>query len=386
MTTANICSVVALGSDDLSVSIWQTKSARPLIVAKDVFERPVMDLSWSVVMFSSRSLLLCALLRSLDGLTLYACSSDGTIGIFDFDESELEGIAPLSVQAEYLRLFNFVPPPITQTYLPQPRPVIYDAPTIQARTPHPPPHANPIPFSNQPSSQGQEVSKGKKRRIKPVFVSHLSSAPGINGVPTASSHPSVNGALIQPFHSSSPAPQPFGIPQRSDVGPSSMDVVTSIPNNYGVSTRNDRANEYVDRFVPTINQFAPPVQYPGESSYVPSTSSRFIETNYGNDDVDTADMWDSIETGASNPNGINRVAKARTLGGDRRRDSVSVIKEIRPVLGVPMDVGAYPGPSSASGYTRLRPPAIRNSVSARVEDKEGDIFEGKNAEDGAGVY
>lgn len=44
--TQNICSVVALGSDDLSLSIWQTKSARPLIVCKDVFERPIMDLSW----------------------------------------------------------------------------------------------------------------------------------------------------------------------------------------------------------------------------------------------------------------------------------------------------------------------------------------------------
>jgi protein HIRA/HIR1 len=44
--TQNICSVVALGSDDLSISVWQTKSARPLIVAKDVFERPVMDLTW----------------------------------------------------------------------------------------------------------------------------------------------------------------------------------------------------------------------------------------------------------------------------------------------------------------------------------------------------
>ena len=48
MTTANICSVVALGCDDLSVSVWQTKSARPLVVAKDAFERPVMDLSWYV--------------------------------------------------------------------------------------------------------------------------------------------------------------------------------------------------------------------------------------------------------------------------------------------------------------------------------------------------
>lgn len=45
---SNICSVVALGGDDRAVSVWQTKSARPLIVAKEVFERQIMDLSWSV--------------------------------------------------------------------------------------------------------------------------------------------------------------------------------------------------------------------------------------------------------------------------------------------------------------------------------------------------
>ena len=46
VVTANICSVVALGADDCSVSVWQTKSARPLIGAKEVFERQIMDLSW----------------------------------------------------------------------------------------------------------------------------------------------------------------------------------------------------------------------------------------------------------------------------------------------------------------------------------------------------
>jgi protein HIRA/HIR1 len=46
VATSNICSVVALGADDRSVSIWQTKSARPIIVAKEVFERQIMDLSW----------------------------------------------------------------------------------------------------------------------------------------------------------------------------------------------------------------------------------------------------------------------------------------------------------------------------------------------------
>ncbi|TFK28561.1 transcription corepressor [Coprinopsis marcescibilis] len=90
VSTSNICSVVALGADDRSVSIWQTKSARPLIVAKQVFDRQIMDLSWS-----------------WDGLTLYASSSDGTIAVFSFTPEELEGIAPHSVQEQYLSKFGF---------------------------------------------------------------------------------------------------------------------------------------------------------------------------------------------------------------------------------------------------------------------------------------
>ncbi|KAJ3770549.1 histone transcription regulator 1 [Lentinula raphanica] len=99
VATSNICSVVALGADDRSVSVWQTKSARPLIVAKEVFDRQIMDLSWS-----------------WDGMTLYAASSDGTIAVFAFEPDELEGIAPHSVQVQYLSKFGFVPPPLPEGY------------------------------------------------------------------------------------------------------------------------------------------------------------------------------------------------------------------------------------------------------------------------------
>ena len=38
--------VIALGSLDQSVSIWVTGLAQPVMVARDIFERQVMDLSW----------------------------------------------------------------------------------------------------------------------------------------------------------------------------------------------------------------------------------------------------------------------------------------------------------------------------------------------------
>lgn len=68
--------VLALGSLDQSVSIWITGKSRPVLVARDVFERQVMDLSWSS-----------------DGLTLYACSADGHIAVFSFTEETLYPVA-----------------------------------------------------------------------------------------------------------------------------------------------------------------------------------------------------------------------------------------------------------------------------------------------------
>ena len=39
-------------------------------------------------------------------------SSDGTLGAFSFDSEELEGIAPHSVQQQYLQKFGFTLPPL----------------------------------------------------------------------------------------------------------------------------------------------------------------------------------------------------------------------------------------------------------------------------------
>ena len=53
VVTTNIYSVVALGADDRSASVWQTESARPPIVAKEVSERKIMDLSWRALKLMS---------------------------------------------------------------------------------------------------------------------------------------------------------------------------------------------------------------------------------------------------------------------------------------------------------------------------------------------
>ncbi|KAF8911743.1 WD40-repeat-containing domain protein [Mucidula mucida] len=165
VATANICSVVALGADDRSVSVWQTKSARPLIVAKEVFDRQIMDLNWS-----------------WDGLTLYAASSDGTIAVFHFEPEELEGIAPHSAQEQYLSKFGFTPPPIPEGYS-----------HIPTRNPSLPPPSAQTQSSGFDHSQVNGNGTGERVNML-VAKRNNKKRLGLNSVPSASVNSGMGGA------------------------------------------------------------------------------------------------------------------------------------------------------------------------------------------------
>nr|DAD24322.1 TPA_asm: hypothetical protein HUJ06_025786 [Nelumbo nucifera] len=64
--------VIAIGSQDRTITVWTTASARPLFVAKHFFTQSVVDLSWSP-----------------DGYSLFACSLDGTVATFHFEVKEI---------------------------------------------------------------------------------------------------------------------------------------------------------------------------------------------------------------------------------------------------------------------------------------------------------
>lgn len=202
VATSNICSVVALGADDRSVSVWQTKSARPLIVAKEVFERQIMDLSWS-----------------WDGMCLYAASSDGTLAVFKFEPYELEGIASHSVQEQYLSKFGFEAAPIPEGYSHVSKDQHQLSPRShshsQAQMQTPPSHN----FGPQANGTGERVNvlvaKRGKKKGGPITAA--------NSIPSASTAPSsrVNGptprrASLLPIDSApsntfpTPEEQPFG--------------------------------------------------------------------------------------------------------------------------------------------------------------------------------
>ncbi|PIN25413.1 Histone transcription regulator HIRA, WD repeat superfamily [Handroanthus impetiginosus] len=64
--------VIAIGSQDRTITVWTTASPRPLFVAKHFFSQSVVDLTWSP-----------------DGYSLFACSLDGTVATFHFDVNEI---------------------------------------------------------------------------------------------------------------------------------------------------------------------------------------------------------------------------------------------------------------------------------------------------------
>uniref|UniRef100_A0A2N9IXM9 Protein HIRA n=1 Tax=Fagus sylvatica TaxID=28930 RepID=A0A2N9IXM9_FAGSY len=64
--------VIAIGSQDRTITVWTTASPRPLFVAKHFFSQSVVDLSWSP-----------------NGYSLFACSLDGSVATFHFEVKEL---------------------------------------------------------------------------------------------------------------------------------------------------------------------------------------------------------------------------------------------------------------------------------------------------------
>ena len=64
--------VVACGSQDTKLTIWATNRPKPVCVIKSCFEQSVVDLSWTP-----------------DGYSLLACSTDGTVAVFTFEEAEI---------------------------------------------------------------------------------------------------------------------------------------------------------------------------------------------------------------------------------------------------------------------------------------------------------
>ncbi|KIO18276.1 hypothetical protein M407DRAFT_160673 [Tulasnella calospora MUT 4182] len=369
--SANICSVVALGADDLSVSIWQTKSPRPLIVARDCFESQIFDLSWSK-----------------DGLTLYGCSADGSLGVFDFDPAELDGIVSLDEKELYLKRFGFQPPPDPfamgvqrpQTSYQQP-----GNPYAAQGYPPAPPSAAAQAAAAAAMDPGPAFDKKGRKRIRPVFVGALNSAPAAFPVSAA---PAPFGGVVPPVPGAPQPVPPYGQPQAPP--PTAQQGYPAYGQQAPAVGFGSRPPPADPRFGHPANEFE---RHP--SSAYPSTSQQPPYAGYGEHpyDGDGDRMMGGYTNGMGPPkrklsemeddssalNGGFRAPKARTLGGDRPRDPIGPIRELRPAMqgfGFGGDVG-LPAPSMK---IKLDVPPLLSYLSVKSEEREGDVFEAKNPE------
>ena len=87
---------------------------------------------------------------------------------------------------------------------------------------------------------------------------------------------------------------------------------------------------------------------------------------------------------ARDDDALARVPRARTLGGDRYERNPIVIREIRSIT-LPMDVDAQGDAIASGARIRLPIPPLRSLVSTKIEEREGDVFEGRNSEDSSGA-
>ncbi|KAG0147103.1 hypothetical protein CROQUDRAFT_722525 [Cronartium quercuum f. sp. fusiforme G11] len=168
----NICAAFALGARN-SISVWLTKSSTPILVLHDVFDRDILDLSWAA-----------------DGVTLYACSSEGHVAAF--------------VMKEILTIMHLTSPEMRVSYLqrryPFEKPHRHPQQRLQASqhsrlmSPLPPiepyrtgstPQARSFraPSVNYPAppvlqTQQMTIMPNGKRRIRPVFLGQNEMYPG----------------------------------------------------------------------------------------------------------------------------------------------------------------------------------------------------------------
>jgi protein HIRA/HIR1 len=284
--------------------------------------------------------------RSWDGLTLYAVSSDGTLAAFCFEADELEGIAPHSVQQQYLQKFGFTLPPLPEGWSHTNLPV-----------PSPEQRMTPPPSPNRSSHQLH----------------------GLNGfgAPSASTGHEVVNTLIAKRKTK----------RRAQLGPrGDPDSPTVLANS---STYHDSLNHmhsYIHPVAMVIGSGpVPDISQPSTSAHsLDRLSSEHTEVVT---EVPIDAFGATTSTGAKQKLPLpditeDRPTKARTLGGDRIRDNANIVKEIC----LPVDQRVVvSGTSEIESKNILAAPPVLTYMSLKVADAGDDIMECKNDESGGKV-
>lgn len=309
--------------------------------------------------------------RSSDGLTLYAVSSDGTMAVFSFDPDELEGIAPLSAQEQYLKKFGFTPPSLPEGFSHQPKQhdTRMTPPPSPGRTPANA-HAQDLGFGIA-SSGGEVVNRlvakrKNQKRVQPTFVGSFGSSIPSANVPSAY------------------------VPSASTAPPVSSNAITSPTRTTG------RSFHEIAGIVPT----RPPASASMLSAPAPASSSSAFGIGRGSGEdmsleltyPEDYDMNTDVPISAFDANGRqkrkssvmdaidDRPSKARTLGGDRPRDVVPV-RELAPAGGSVVVYDASNAAGAQNLAARLPIAPLLTFLKTQIEGGE-DLLEARNSEDG----
>jgi protein HIRA/HIR1 len=264
--------------------------------------------------------------RTWDGLTLYSCSSDGTVAAFEFEEHELEGIVPHSVQGEYLKKFGFETRNAEIRLEQQRQREAFEKAQLLEQQQQQQQQQQSAPLTNGttpyvPGQQQVTITKDGRRRIKPSLIGHLSSTGSSLLAPT----PSIPAIPAGPMKISAPA--------SASANVSTVDAFASaplLPFSQGADADGD-----LDMSVP-IDAWGPK----GETT------------------------------------GTKVNLKARTLGGDKKREPAGPVRELRSAAG--------DGNAIIVGARVLDVPSVKSSLSCKVEgsEKDADSVEIRNSDNG----
>ncbi|GAA6053197.1 hypothetical protein JCM3770_000025 [Rhodotorula araucariae] len=150
---ANICSLLALCAQG-TISLWFTDISQPFAVVADLFDRDVLDLSWS-----------------RDGTQLWASSSDGQIAVLQFELGEFAPVAPKETTTALHASYGYVP---------RARPALPAASSLQLGR-----SATPRPDEGTLSQPKQLVARKGPGAKRPRVVQPVQAVQAMQPIPAA---------------------------------------------------------------------------------------------------------------------------------------------------------------------------------------------------------
>lgn len=203
--------VIACSGQDRMLSVWNTSSPRPLVIAQNVATKQISDLAWSP-----------------DGMALFGCSMDGTLFACVFEEGDLGFAVPLEANNKLLEKYGYGRPMKITEGIPVPISILGNS---KRNSQAPTKRIESKPFTNKVT-----VTKDGRKRVAPQLIS----------VPMIEASTPISSSA--PFTNHSRTPEVNGINKRKSSGPS----VQSSPKRRQVEKKNQVTLRQVNT-TPAIN-------------------------------------------------------------------------------------------------------------------------------------